>query len=158
MKLALIDIDGVLADDRARLPHALAKEYALYFDPEAMAADLAHSEGQMLVSRALDTGYVVAYLTGRREDRRTVTEYWLDAHGFPAGRLTMRSFTEKMPLANFKTEYIQKILAFGTYTDVVLFDDDPEVIRFVKEQVGPDFAHHCTWQVKEKELVKLAQI
>lgn len=157
MKLALLDIDGVLANDSARLHHALARDYSAYFAKAAMSADVMHTEGLALAEKLQAEGWTVAYLTGRREDRRVVTEDWLDQHGFPMGRLTMRTPEQGMPLANFKQEYMLKLLVTANYTDVVLFDDDPEVIRFVQETLGAVHGVHCTWQIKEKALIKLAK-
>ena len=158
MNLALFDIDGVLANDSHRVKYALDRQWFKYFDKKLMAADKLWPQGRALVDRYAAEGWVIAYLTGRREDRRQVTEDWLDDNGLPCGRLVMRSFSDSMPLANFKERYIRNVVARENYTDVVLFDDDPEVIRFVQEQVGPAHAIHCTWHVKEKPLVKLAKV
>lgn len=155
-KIAFFDIDGVLANDTHRVPFALERNWIEYFDAKRMAADDVWPQGQERVLDAALSGYTIAYLTGRRQDRRVVTEDWLDSFGFPAGRLVMRSFQDTMPLANFKERYIAKQVASGNYTDVVLFDDDPEVVRFVQEQVGFSAAIHCTWHIKKKAMVKLA--
>lgn len=158
MKLALFDIDGVLANDSHRVKFALERRYTEYFDPARMSKDKLWKQGQQAVAQAVADGWTIAYLTGRRQDRRQLTEDWLDAHGLPWGRLVMRTFSQIMPLANFKEEYIQKVVSSGVFTDVVLFDDDPEVIRFVQKQVGQAHAIHCTWHKKKKAMVKLATV
>lgn len=158
MKLAFFDIDGVLANDTHRVKFALKRQWFSYFDTERMAADKVWQQGTQAVEDAIKSGWTIAYLTGRREDRRTVTEDWLDEHGFPPGRLVMRRFSQTMPLANFKEEYLRKVVSTGNFSDVLLFDDDPEVIRLVQEQLGEAHAIHCTWHKKKKAMVKVATV
>ena len=158
MKLALFDIDGVLANDQHRVQHALDRKWPAYFDPKAMAADPVWEQGRSAVEDARAKGYTIGYMTGRRDDRRTLTEDWLAENRFPFGRVIMREFGEHEPLANLKTKKIQKLVSQNQFSHVVLFDDDPEVIRLVHEQVGVDNAVHCTWHVKEKALVKMATV
>lgn len=155
--LSLIDIDGVIADDRHREQFSIAKQYVQYFDKERMSNDGVWEQGRDLVQDRMKRGDTIAYLTGRREDRRQVTEDWLDKHGFPMGRLTMRRFDQTKPLAIFKADYIHDLLASGNFESVVLFDDDPEVIRFVNEDVGPGHAVHCTWHTKPAKMVRAAR-
>jgi len=155
--LSLIDIDGVIADDRHREQYSINKQYVQYFDKVRMSNDAVWEEGRKLVEDRIKAGDTIAYLTGRREDRRQVTEEWLDRNHFPMGRLTMRRFDQTMPLALFKAEYIHDLIASGNFESVVLFDDDPEVIRFVNEDVGPGHAVHCTWHIKPAKMVRAAR-
>lgn len=157
--LRLIDIDGVLADDRHREHFSIAKRYFEYFNEERMAADEVWPEGKALVETLLANhpDDDLAYLTGRRQDRRQVTEDWLDAAGFPISRLVMRRFDQTAPLALFKRDYMQKMLDSGNWDLVVLYDDDPEVIRVVQEDIGPESGIHCTWHIKPPKMVKLAR-
>ena len=154
-KIAFWDIDGVIANDSNRVHFALERKWADYFRPDRMAADTVWEIGRTSLLVAQEMGYTIAYLTGRREDRRTVTQQWLDDNGFPFGKLVMRRFDQHVPLANLKTNYLASLIGRG-YEDVVLFDDDPEVIRLVQETLGVDRARHCTWHVKQKALVKAA--
>lgn len=156
MKLALFDIDGVVADDSHRVPLALAGDLEGYFDAAAMSADPPHVIGIFLVQYLVAKGWTIAYLTSRRETLRIITEDWLDREKLPMGRLMMRSAEQTMPAANFKSNYLRRLLASGNYTDVVLYDDDPEVIRYAQESFGSEHAVHCTWQIKEKSMVKKA--
>lgn len=156
--LRLIDIDGVLADDRHREQFSINKQYFQYFDKVRMANDSVWPQGKALVEELLaDPNNDVAYLTGRREDRRQVTEDWLDLHGFPVRRLVMRSFAQNAPLALFKRDYIQERMTSGIWDLVVLYDDDPEVIRVVQTDIGPESGIHCTWHIKPQKMVKLAR-
>ena len=156
-RLALLDIDGVIADDTHRVEYALKKQWYMYFDHARMGVDGVWPQGRKLYHRLRWTGWRVGYLTGRREDRRVVTELWLRANGFSVKRApTMRAFAQSMPLANLKTEYLRKLIESGKYSKVVLYDDDPEVIRKIHAELGEEHGVHCTWHIKQKALVKTA--
>lgn len=157
-KLALIDIDGVIADERHRTEHAKNKEWNRYFHPNNILADGVWQEGKELVERLVEDGWQIAYLTGRREETRPATEKWLDRHKFPFGRLLMRPLPNdkpKLPLALFKVDVIQN-LPDDTWDRIVLFDDDPAVIEQVNKDIGEGSAIHCTWHIKPDFLVKKA--
>lgn len=157
MKLALFDIDGVLANDTHRVEYALDRNWFKYFDKNLMANDGVWEQGRDLLEDKRAEGWTIAYLTGRRDDRREVTEDWLLDNDFPWGRVLMREWGYyHLRLAELKAKVIAKLIASGRFEDVVLFDDDPEVIRVVQEQVGPQHAIHCTWHIKQKAMVKTA--
>jgi len=169
MKLALIDLDGVVANDNHRIQYALAKEWVEYFRPERMGADSVWTEGQDLVRSLQDDGWTIAYLTGRRSALREVTEAWLATHEFPFGVLYMREpiwikdgLLQDAPewpevrLADFKVETIRRIVSLRSPEDVVLYDDDPEVVRTVQEQISPTAARLCTWNEKPEAMVTFA--
>lgn len=158
-KLALLDIDGVLADDRHRVRYAVERLWYLYFDSERMAADAIWPQGKRLYQRLVRSGWEIGYLTGRREDRRNITTLWLRAAGYDASRApSMRAVGDRTPLANLKVERLRHLIDSGDYRKVVLFDDDPEVIRLVHERLGTEYAVHCTWHIKEKALVRTATV
>ena len=161
MKLALLDIDGVLANDTHRVDHAINRRWVSYFDPKTVAADTVWEQGKDLAQRLVEEGWVVAYLTGRRAVLRLTTESWLDGHGFPIGRLIMRetawqSDTQNKPLAVFKVETMKNLLVRPDIEELVLFDDDPEVIRHVQDEIGFIYAVGCYWNTKPKALIKKA--
>lgn len=169
MKLALIDLDGVLADDRHRVPFALAKDWPAYFDKDRIFSDPVYDEGRALIEQQIQDGYQIEYLTGRRSAVRDVTEAWLDANGFPRARVNMRepdwyrhgrlAFTPTWPeftLSEFKAKFMTDLLSRGQFDRVVLFDDDREVVRLVQERLGATSAVLCEWSVKPEAMVKLA--
>jgi uncharacterized HAD superfamily protein len=160
-KLALIDVDGVIADERHRVQFALDKKWAEYFHEDRMSKDAVWREGFHLIKGLERDGWTIAYLTGRRDDRREVTEEWMDRHGFPAGRLIMRPKVlpygqPKLRLAEFKEKTIQALGGREAFEKIVLFDDDPEVIRHIKKTIGEGFATYVGWNVKPKALIKTA--
>lgn len=153
---AFFDIDGVLANDEHRVEHALARRWLSYFAPATVAADPVWPQGREALEAAQAAGQTIAYLTGRREELRPVTQTWLDTHGFPEGVLHMRPLAVHVPLANLKANLLAALVEQDPTLSVVLHDDDPEVVRLVRERLGFDAAVHCTWHVKRKALVRAA--
>lgn len=157
-RLALFDLDGVLADDRHRIQFALDKEWAEYFAPERMAADGVHPQGAAMVKTMQNLGWTIGYLTARRWDTRDVTEAWQLANGFPPGLLIMRSADRTMRAGDYKSLEVGELIGTGDFDYLVLFDDDPEVIRTVGSAHGEQHVVHCTWSVKPDALVKYSTI
>lgn len=155
-RIAFFDIDGVLANDTHRVEHALAKEWDLYFKPRSVAADPVWPQGRAALEAAQADGWEIAYLTGRRDDLRPTTADWLARNQFPAGILHMRPFGTKKPLANLKADILTDILAVSEKAQLVLYDDDPEVVRLVRSVLGEQAAVHCTWHIKQQALVRTA--
>lgn len=159
MKIALIDIDGVLANDTHRVKFALERRYSEYFHPDRMFNDSPFPQGARLVSWLLSNGWEIQYLTGRREDRRDVTREWLSTHRFPNGLLHMRTRMETMRLADFKLErMLEMVDSFGDspVPNIVLWDDDPEVVKVVRNGLGEEYARHCTWHIKPEKMIRKA--
>ena len=157
-RLALFDLDGVLADDDHRIQFALDKKWPEYFNLDRVASDGVHPKGETMVATMQNLGWAIGYLTARRWDLRDVTEAWLDTHGFPPGRLIMRSALQKMRAGEYKALEMGALIGRNVFEGLVLFDDDPEVIRTVAEVHGEQHVSHCTWSVKPDSLVKYATI
>lgn len=123
--VAVVDIDGVVADVRHRLHHVTGrpKDWRAFF--AAAADDGLLDEGEHTV-RSLAAVYDVVYLSGRPERLRRVTEDWLARHGLPSGELRLRPHADFRPSSDFKVEALRAIAA--TRTVVVLVDDDPRVL------------------------------
>lgn len=167
-KIALIDIDGVLANDTHRVQYALDRNYYQYFNEDRMYNDTLFPQGKRMVEWLMANGWSIEYMTGRREDRREITAEWLYEQGLPIGILHMRTRAETMRLAEFKRERIEKMYEeLSTelwdsaedeteFPEIVLWDDDPEVVRVVREALGEGAAKHCTWHIKPKKMVRTA--
>ena len=123
--IAVVDIDGVLADVRHRLRHVTErpKDWRAFFD--AAPGDPLLDEGERTV-RALAEVYDVVYLSGRPERLRAVTERWFARHELPPGRLLLRPAEDYRPSRDYKLEVLKRLSA--TATVVVLVDDDPRVL------------------------------
>lgn len=127
--VAVVDLDGVLADVRHRLRflERSPKDWDAFFagiptDPPlevglALAAELAHEHD-------------LVYLTGRPERTRADTQAWLDRHALPPGRLLMRRDGDRWPARSVKPALLRRLRGEGTVAVVV--DDDPEVCEALR--------------------------
>lgn len=152
-RVALLDLDGVVCNDTARVHYALAREWGAYFS--LMVHDTPWPQGRVLHDGIVYSGWDLVYLTGRREDTRDWTEEWLQRHGYCTDvPLLMRPQDNRLPLADFKAGIIERLLRTGRR--VRIYDDDPAVIERAARVPGAETVH-CTWHVKQKALVKRAQ-
>lgn len=123
--VAVVDIDGVVADVRHRLHHVTGrpKDWRAFFagahDDELL------TEGEHTVRRLAEV-YDIVYLSGRPERLRTVTEHWFDRHSLPEGPLMLRPYDDYRPSSDYKVEVLEMLAE--TRTVVVLVDDDPRVL------------------------------
>jgi hypothetical protein len=121
--IAVIDLDGVVADLRHRLHHLDAKpDWDAFF--AGIPNDPVLAEGRAVLDR-LAPDHEVVYLTGRPERARAATEAWLRRHRLPQGRLIMRSERDRRPARVTKPGLLRRI-ADGRRIAVVV-DDDPQV-------------------------------
>ena len=123
--LAVVDIDGVLADVRHRLKYVESrpKDWDRFFDSAIDDEPLA--EGLATVRRLVEAGHEVVFLTGRPLRCRADTETWLRRHGLGTHRLLMRREGDRRPARLVKRDELRR-LARGREVAVVV-DDDPEV-------------------------------
>lgn len=122
--LAVLDLDGVVADVRARLRHIKGerKDWNAFF--AGIPDDPPLAEGLAVAAR-LAQDHEVVYLTGRPERTRGDTEAWLARHALPPGRLFMRRDGDRRPARLVKPRLLAS-LARGRRIAVVV-DDDPDV-------------------------------
>ena len=125
LPIAVIDLDGVLADVRHRL-HFLEsspKDWDGFF--AGIPDDPVLAEGRTVVER-LVADHELVYLTGRPESTRAETEEWLDRHRLPRARLVMRRPRDRRPARVTKPALLRELEAEGRRVGVVV-DDDPAV-------------------------------
>ena len=145
--LAVIDIDGVLADVRHRLGHLdkRPKDYRSFFREAVKDPPLA--EGIDAVRRLAEV-YEVVYLSGRPEHLRTDTVAWFRRHGLPDGELHLRPRNDFRPAREFKVSMLRR------FTDrapvAVLVDDDVQVLEAART-AGFDVLP-ATWMGSAPEL------
>jgi hypothetical protein len=122
--LAVLDIDGVLADVSARVAHVQRrpKDWAAFF--AAMADDPVLPEGRALAHR-LAQDHDVVYQTGRPAAYAQVTRDWLDRHGMPAGPVVHRRDGDRRAARVAKTALLRAILRKAPVA--VAVDDDEAV-------------------------------
>ena len=77
IKNYLIDIDGTICDD---IPNE---------QPERMAFAKVYPEALETLNRWYDQGHIITFFTSRLEEHRSITEKWLNDHGFKYHGLLM---------------------------------------------------------------------
>jgi hypothetical protein len=121
--LAVVDVDGVVADVRHRLHHlAPPKSWPAFF--AAAADDPLLCEGAELVSE-LARRHELVWLTGRPEFLRDVTERWLLGHGLPCLEVHMRPDGDHRPARLFKIGVLRRLMPRAIE---VFVDDEPDVV------------------------------
>ena len=132
--LAVIDLDGVVADVRRRLVHIRGprRDWDAFFD--GIPDDDVLPEGRAVVDR-LAADHEIVYLTGRPERTRPDTEAWLTRHRLPRGRLIMRSERDRRPARQVKPPLLRE-LAAGRQVAVVV-DDDQSVCDALERDGWP---------------------
>jgi hypothetical protein len=145
--LAVIDIDGVVADVRHRLHHLeeRPKDWTAFF--AAASADPPLTPGIERV-HLLAADHDIVYLTGRPERCRRATEQWLHDHGIGGHPVVMRRNHDHRPARRTKHEELRR-LAEGARVAVVI-DDDPEVCAELTAAGWP--VEQATWVAHSRTL------
>lgn len=144
--LAVVDIDGVVADVRHRLRYVERnpKDWDAFF--AAAEHDQPHPEGVAVVQR-LAQDHDVVFLTGRPERLRAGTRAWLRRHGLDGHRLMMRPEGDRRPAAQVKVRILTGLARERQVAIVV--DDDPVVIATVKDAGFATF--HADWEARSTD-------
>lgn len=145
--LAVVDIDGVVADVRHRLHHVEGrpKNWHAFF---AAAPDDPPIDDGVAYVRQLAERHELVFLTGRPERCRRDTEDWLAAQGLGGHRLIMRREHDRRPARLTKREELRRL---SRDRDVaVVLDDDPEVVATLREAGWP--VELATWVPHPKSL------
>ncbi|CAN5858171.1 hypothetical protein BH18ACT2_BH18ACT2_20030 [soil metagenome] len=139
--VAVVDLDGVVADVRHRLRHLeprpgrrARKDWRAFF--AAAGDDDVHPEGLAIVQK-LAADHDVVFVTGRPSHVRNVTETWLDEHGLGRHELIMRPDGDHRPAPVVKVELLAAIAAERPIAVVV--DDDRRVLEAVAAAGHPTF-------------------
>jgi hypothetical protein len=133
-ELAIVDIDGVVADVRHRLHHVEAqpRDWDAFFG--AAHRDPLHEEGAALVRR-LAQDHEVVFLTGRPEWLRADTAEWLERHGMGGHLLLMRRRGDRRPAKAMKLQVVRDLARGRTIGAVV--DDDQMVVDTMRRAGYP---------------------
>ena len=150
--LAVIDIDGVVADVRHRLPliERRPKRWDEFFASSADDPPLATGVALVL---ELAADHDVIWLTGRPERNRALTERWLAEQGLPDGTLLMRRDRDFRPAREAKRDQLRRLRRDREIAVVV--DDDPAVVATLTEDGFPvrlaDWLPHSSTLRKAQE-------
>jgi hypothetical protein len=133
-RLAVFDVDGVVADVRHRLHHIARqpKNWRRFF--AGAGSDPALATGVEL-ARRYARDHRLVWLTGRPEYLRPVTEDWLRRHELPADEVLMRPHTDRRPAREYKASQLLRLADSGEVAIVV--DDDPAVVDLLTEAGWP---------------------
>ncbi len=123
--VAVIDVDGVVADVRHRVGHLerRPRDWDAFF---AAAADDPPLPAGITRVLALAADHDIVWLTGRPEHLRETTLAWFARHELPSGRLIMRRGHDRRPARIVKRGELRRI-ASGRSVAIVI-DDDPSVV------------------------------
>jgi hypothetical protein len=159
--LAVIDLDGTVADVRHRLHHLQRrpKNWAAFF--AGIPEDQPLAEG-LAVARTLAADHQLVYLTGRPERYRRATEEWLRRYELPAGRLMMRRDSDRRPARVAKLALLRSLAGQGHIA--VFVDDDPDVCAAARaagfpvlvadwatSSDGPDREQRTLWSAQDSD-------
>ncbi len=151
------DLDGTLADDRARahfveVEQGRARDWRSYFDAIDQDPPIAAS---MEVLRALHAaGLRIVFLTGRPEYTRPKTERWLEANGLTEyDELLMRPPHDLRPSGFFKVDEIERLRR--RYELVCAFEDRIDVAEALREAGLPVFLYGAGMEAAAEALEAL---
>ncbi len=151
--LAVIDIDGVLADVRHRLHYVTnsPKDWGGFF---AAAPDDPPLEKGLDTVRKLAEVCEIVYLSGRPERCRQDTLDWFGKHDLPPGDLFLRRRGDFRPARIIKVETLDRLSERAPVT--VLVDDDPLVCDAARE-AGYDVLP-ADWMPEQATLLEAQEV
>ncbi|MEO6712621.1 MAG: hypothetical protein ABIM89_04235 [Mycobacteriales bacterium] len=145
--LAVIDIDGVVADVRHRLRHVerAPKDWNAFF--AAAPGDSVLDDG---IARVLSLAedHDIVFVTGRPERCRADTERWLTAAGIGGWPVVMRGNADRRPAKQTKVQEVRSLASRSTVAVVV--DDDPEVCAAMRAAGFP--VEQAEWMTRPAAL------
>ncbi|MDX6323983.1 MAG: hypothetical protein QOK15_337 [Nocardioidaceae bacterium] len=138
--IAVVDVDGVLADVRHRLKHLdkRPEDWDAFF--RAAPEDPPLGAGIEAARRLAEVCEIV-YLSGRPERCRADTVAWFERHGLPRGQLLLRPRRDFRPSKDYKVTVLRELSERAPVA--VLVDDDPAVLDAAR-QAGFDVLP-ATW-------------
>jgi hypothetical protein len=130
--IAVLDIDGVLADATHRLHHldARPKDWDSFF--AAVGGDGLLAHGRELLDE-LAAQHPVVLLSGRPERTREDTMTWLARHGIVVAGVVLRADRDHRPAAVLKADLLRGI---GPPEDIALVVDDDASVVDALEALG----------------------
>lgn len=139
--IAIIDIDGVVANSDARFAQATTNgkiDWKVAFNPDLVELDTL-IEGCPALLNNLDCHGDVIFLTSRPEPMRNATELWLSRHGLLGGylspfnrRLIMKPLSKQFVKTKvWKAEVVQQLIEEMQPKQVIFVDDERANIESV---------------------------
>jgi len=143
MNLAIIDLDGVVADSTERFKRATRPDGSIdwptAFNPDLVALDVPIDGAEVAMKRLEQRGYTIVFLTSRPESMRDATQAWLDVHGLDYHDLVMKPRSAQfIKTVRWKAAEVRRMVALAgrSAADSVLFIDDEELHRDAARALG----------------------
>jgi hypothetical protein len=151
--LAVVDLDGVVADVRHRLHHVNRhpKDWGAFF--AAAPDDPPLPEGLATVRRLAEE-HVIVYLSGRPEHCRRDTMEWFTTHDLPTGELFLRRYGDFRPARVMKVEMLGE---FSKVAKVAVLVDDDEMVVEAARAAGYSVLH-ADWMADSAALLEAQEV
>jgi ribonucleotide monophosphatase NagD (HAD superfamily) len=130
-KLAIIDLDGVIANSDARFAKAAKPDggvnWRVAFDPALVSLDQLIDGAVAALNRLEEQGFTIIILTSRPESMKEATAAWLAQHDLHRFTLQCKPASEQFTkTVRWKAKEVRKLIE--AYK--------PEVIVFVDDEAG----------------------
>jgi hypothetical protein len=146
-RIAIIDIDGVIANSDARF--ALARQggdgqkgaagsvnWSVAFEPANVVLDTLIQGADQAVQRLERLGYAIIFLTSRPESMRQATEAWLTQREMDGYEVIMKPVSAlRVKTVKWKADEVARIASLYI-VDEIIFVDDEEANRQAVEALG----------------------
>lgn len=154
MDLAIIDLDGVVADSTARFARARRSDgsidWAIAFDSDLVALDTLIPHALGAIRRLASGGYEVIFLTSRPQSMRDATQAWLDVHALDGYGLIMKpAHAQFIKTAKWKADEVARMAQLPGVTSLLFVDDEERNREAVEARQLP----HVTTIASLSELV-----
>lgn len=129
MDLAVIDLDGVVADSSARFTRARRSDgsidWQVAFTPELVSLDILISGADEAIRRLVQRGYEIVFLTSRPESMRDATQQWLDTNALDGYELVMKPEEKKyVKTVLWKADEVARLAAMPPVVSLLFIDDE----------------------------------
>lgn len=134
MIIAVIDIDGTVANNDHRAHHVDRKEgddrpkdWEAFLQPHLVAKDTVVEGARKAIDHMKQLGWRFIFLTGRREELRKTTDAWIKEHleiDLTEDQLIMRPVGNMMKPTEYKGQQLQTLKSENPGASFVFFDDD----------------------------------
>ena len=126
--ISIFDVDGTLSscDWRRHLVETARPNWREFF--ALQSADAPIEDVVRELSRRKNAGHEIVLVTGRPDQYRYVTEFWLAEHRIEWDRLLMRRSDDQRPDPDVKEDML--LSHFSEQSRITqVFDDNPDVIK-----------------------------
>jgi phosphoglycolate phosphatase-like HAD superfamily hydrolase len=137
IKLAVVDLDGVVADSTERFQRATCEngsiDWQVAFDPALVSLDTLIPGTLEAIDFLESKGYEVVFLTSRPESMREATEEWLGLHDHDGYEVMMKPEEKKyVKTVTWKAEEVARLASIPGVQEVLFIDDEKKNCEAVR--------------------------